>query len=236
MRVYRPFPKDLLKKMFLKVLYDNKKSLCECRDMNYISIICEILSEKLNVSQFTEQEFNEIISSVNELEKDGFIEQDDLAGSNKFKILTDKGTRYVESDLMNFESTEIEIDKYITRKDLKELCLGDFQEGHYETAILKAFRLIEDVSKQKSAGTSKFIEKENTSGLFISSDGVLHEAQKEPAIEPDSLHRMMLGVMKWFSNPTAQDIYNNSRTAAQVLLFVNMHLNILDQRKMLFNT
>jgi hypothetical protein len=236
MRVYRPFPKDLLKKMFLKVLYDNNKSLCECRDMNYISIICEILSEKLSVSQFSEQEFNEIINAVSELENEGYIQQDILAGSNKFKVLTDKGKEYVESDLMNFESAEIEIDKYITRKDLKELCLNDFREGNYETAILKAFRLIEDKSKQRTAIPSKLINKENTSGLFVSADGRLREENKDSDIAPDALHRMMLGVIKWFSNPAEKDAYNNSRTAAQVLLFVNLHLNILDQRKMLFNT
>jgi hypothetical protein len=236
MRVHRQFPKELLKKMYLQTLYENEIQFNDYRESNYISIICDLLSEKLQVSQFSEQEFNEIVNIVNELEADGYIEQNLMAGSAKSRVLTEKGRKFVQSEPEENEVTEIEIDKYVTRKDLKEICLDDFINGNYEAAVLKAFRLVEDKLKQKTVKPSKLIKQEDTSVLFISADGKLLEDQKDNEIDQDMLHRMMLGAMKYFNNSSSAISHYNPHSAAQVLLFINLQLNIIDKRKQLFNT
>lgn len=237
MRVNRDMPKELLKKMFLNVLNEmTEENYYNCAETDFISIICQILTEQFQVAEFSENEFNEILQAVRELERDGFIEPFPGSVSNKFKVLTQKGKEYVQSSLVNFKMPDQEISKFIDRKDLKDLCLEDYLSGDYETAILKGFRLVEDIAKLKSAQPSKLIDREKLSGCYISPDGSLETSVDSCSIDADSLQRIMLGSMLWFKNPGEKNSHRDSQSAAQILLFINLHLNLIDQKKLLFNT
>ncbi|MFO7445511.1 MAG: hypothetical protein R6W90_04055 [Ignavibacteriaceae bacterium] len=230
MRVMRPFPKELLKKMFLKVLYENgENNIYNRQDLDFVSIICEILSEQLNVSELTEYEFNEIIKVVNELEFEGLVEPVNIFGSAKVKMLTEKGTKVVQSKLLNFKLPAFEIESFITRPELKAECLKDYLNGDYETALLKAFRTVEEIIRKVKDPSSGKINKKSLSNSYITPEGLYEEGLEVPDTEPDSLARIITGAMSWFKEPGKGKI-NDPHIAGQVLLYINIHLNILDKK------
>lgn len=231
MRVVRPFPKELLKKMFLKVLYESDKTEITSCDSNFISIICTILTEQFDVSELNEHEFNEIVTAVNELEADGLVIKDENKNSSKIKVLTAIGREYVENRLENFMLPAVEIENFLTRDDLKRCSLEDYLNGDYETAILKAFSLIEDVTRSRMIKPSRFVESGELSQAYISKEGLFKEKDDEIILSLESIQRIMLGTIYWFGNPSdgKRKIFNNSQAAAQVLLFANLHLNLISE-------
>jgi len=215
--------------MFLKVLYENDKTEITNSDGNFISIICTILTEQFNVSELNEYEFNEIVKAVNELEAEGLIKKSENKVSAKVKELTNTGREYVENKLENFTLPALEIENFLTREDLKNCSLQDYINGDYETAILKAFSLIEDVTKSRMIKPSRFIEHEQLSQAYISKEGLFREKEDEVILSLESIQRIMLGTLYWFGNPSdgKRKVFNNSQAAAQVLLFANLHLNLI---------
>jgi hypothetical protein len=233
MTVPRPLSRELLKKMFLKVLYVNKYSgnnFSYCSS-DFVSILCGSMAEYFRIPELSEEEYGECLAAVYELERDGYLTQDDNYASKRFKDLTEKGKTYVTEKLAELKLPSVEIEQYITRDDLREHVLEDYLSGEYENSIKKAFSLIENLLISRKTQISRMIDSSLMSRTYISSEGKLRYSDSEVESELESLQRIMRGTMIWFRDPRTSKTFgmNDAEAAAQILVFANLHLNILDQ-------
>ena len=95
------------------------------------------------------------------MERDDYIQQDPTQPSAEFKVLTERGLRAVENELADMKLPSLNIDELISRDDLRNRVRDDYIAGDYESAIFKAFRLLEEWSgrrrgsrRARSASTS----------------------------------------------------------------------------------
>lgn len=233
MSVPRPLSRELLKKMFLKMIYVNKYSSSNlsycCSD--FVSIVCGSMVDYFQIPELSEEEYGECLAAVYELERDGYLTQDENFASKRFKDLTEKGRQYVIEKLTDLKLPSTEIEEYLTREDLREHVLDDYLSGEYEISIRKAFSLIEDLLISRKTQGSRMIDNSLMSQTYISSEGKLRYSSSEVESELESLQRIMRGTMIWFRDPRTSKTFgiNDAEAAAQILVFANLHLNILDK-------
>jgi len=219
--------------MFLKILFIHKYSgsAYSCCSSDFVSIVCGSMVDYFQIPELSEEEYGECLAAVYELERDGYLTQDAEYASKKFKDLTLKGKKYVEEKLTDLKLPSTEIEQFITREDLREQVLDDYLSGEYENSIKKAFSLIEDLLSSRKIQASKFIDMNLMSRTYISGEGILKYSNSEVESELESLQRIMRGTMIWFRDPRSSKTFgiNDAEAAAQILVFANLHLNILDQ-------
>src|SRR5262249_58923713 len=95
-----------------------------------------------DINKLDNEEQRNGLRAVYELERDGFIIQDP-SQSDQFKILSDKGLQVVDQDLASMTLPTINIDELLTRSDLRDKVRADYMNGDYDSAVLKAFKLLE---------------------------------------------------------------------------------------------
>jgi hypothetical protein len=232
MSVPRPLSRELLKKMFLKVLYvqkytDNNFNSCSA---DFISTLCGSIVDHFKIPEFSEEEYSECLDAVYELERDGYLIHNEHYAARRNKDLTEKGKTYVIERLSDLKLPSTEIEQYITRGDLREQVLEDYLSGEYENSIKKAFSLIENLLMSRKVQGSRIIDNSLISKTYISCEGTLKYSNSETESELESLQRIMRGTMIWFRDPRASKTFgiNDAEAAAQILVFANLHLNILD--------
>jgi hypothetical protein len=233
MSVPRPLSRELLKKMFIKVLHvqhQPEKIYASCCP-DFVSLVSGTMAEYFQIPELSEEEYGECLAAVYELERDGFLTQDDSFTTKRAKNLTEKGMNYAAEKLSDLKLPSTEIEQYITREDLKEQVMQDYLSGEYEMSIKKAFSLIESLLMSRRVQGSKMIDAALMSRTCISSEGKLRYSNSEIDSELESLQRIMRGTMIWFRDPRSSKTFgiNDAEAAAQILVFANLHLNILDQ-------
>ena len=232
MSVLRPLSKDLLKKMFLRTLYNEKENATDVLLMpDFVSIICGKMAEFFAIPDLIEEEYELCLDAVFELESYDYITNLDNKSSEVLKDLTPKGKKYVEEKLLNFQLPSIDIYKHITRDDLREEVVKDYLSGNYEESIMKAFSLLEERVKENTIVKPEHLEMNEVSNYYIARDGALKYTTFQNEEELASLRRIMQGTMLWFKDPenNTSISLNNAEAAAQIIVFANMHLNLIDQ-------
>ena len=230
--VPRPLSRELLKKMFLKTLYISRHSGSSCIcSSDFVSMISGSMADYFGIPDLSEEEYSECLAAVYELERDGFLSQDANYASKKFVDLTPKGIDYVTEKLADLKLPSGEIEQYLTRDDLREHVLEDYLSAEYETSIRKAFMLIETLLSSRKTEASVMMDGSLMSKTYISNEGRLKYSSNEVESELESLQRIMHGTMIWFRDPRSAKTsgINDAEAAAQILVFANLHLNILDQ-------
>lgn len=232
MSVLRPLSKDLLKKMFLRTLYNEKVNSTDVSSMpDFVSIICGKMAEYFAIPDLIEEEYEICMDAVFELESYNYITNLDDENSEVVKDLSPKGIKLVEEKLMHFQLPSIDIYKHITRDDLREEVVKDYLSGNYEESIMKAFNLIETRVMENTISKPASMEMKDVSNYYVSRDGVLKYTTYQNEEELASLRRIMQGTMLWFRDPDGNSnvSMNNAEAAAQIIVFANMHLNLIDQ-------
>ncbi len=236
MLITRPLSTSLLKKMFLIVLnehssgkdFDEKEP--DCR-----TIVYERIAEYFNISDLTVYEYKLGILAADILQKEGLIIKEPDNDSEFFKRLTKKGKEYIKKQLdakkvpvINYDQLkEKRIEEIITRYDLRDRVIEDYYEGNYESAILKAFDLIEQKIKEKlktPEGTSASEKQE----LFLNLPKPSNEAIDT---ELKILRIKMFGAVMWFRDKKREQTsgVTDGEVAAQILGYANMHLKLIDE-------
>jgi uncharacterized protein (TIGR02391 family) len=233
MSVSRPFPKELLKKMFLKVLYGHHRPGGDYQHhgWDFHSVLRPRLSEFFNISPLTDEEYTQGLRAVYELERDGYIMQDPSQSNDVFKVLTERGRQVVEQSLDEMELPAIDIDQLITRSDLRSLVHDDYLAGDYETAIFKAFRHLEELVRSKAQQPLEVIGADLMSRAFNPSQGTLSHPNAQTTAEQEGFHLLLRGAIMWFKNPSSHRTvgYADPEEVAQVLTFANLLLELVDQ-------
>lgn len=233
MATSRPLPKALLKKMFLRALHEHKRPggfFCD-HSGSAGSILRPKIAQYFKIDSLNEDEYAEGLRAVYELERDGYIMQDPTqTHSSEFKILTAKGKAVVEKSLEDMKLPSIDIDQLISHHALRERVHDDFLVSDFETAIFKAFRLLEESVRAKTGLPSETIGADLMSKAF-KSGGILSHPSAHTIAEAEGLHHLMRGAIMWFKNPSSHRTvgYEDDVQAAHALAFANLLLELVDQ-------
>jgi hypothetical protein len=163
--ITRPLTKEMLKKMFLKALWEATRPNGKLSGMGHsVDGILHRYSSSLawlfqlpNLNQdvrsewsLTDDEWRLALKGVEELQRDGFIMNDPDQGNDNFKTLTDKGRCLAEQDLADMRLPFVDIEKVLSRADLLNRVRSDFLNGEYDSAILKAYKQPEEAVRAKA--------------------------------------------------------------------------------------
>src|SRR5262245_56446978 len=231
MTISRPLTKELLKKLYLKTLYEHRPG-GRLSDTGWSvgAVIKNISFIFPELGQLSQPEYRLAFRGVFELERDGFIEED-TTQSREFKVLSDLGTKVVQESLENMKLPSIDIDQLLSRDDLRSRVRDDFVSGDYETAVFKAFRFLEESVRAKAGEPASSLGVSLMSAAFSPNNGNLKHPGAAVPQEQDGLHQLMRGAIAWFKNPSSHRTVprDNPQQAAHVLAFANLLLDLLDE-------
>ncbi len=235
MAISRPLNKQILQKMYLKMLHEHKRpgGNYTSNSWGYDSILRTTMLHHFKISELTPDELTTARRGIYELERDGYIMQDPTQSADVFKILTEKGRRVVELSLEEMKLTSIDIDQLLSRDELRDIVRNDFIGGDFESAIFKAFRLLEERVRAKAREPASSIGVNLMTAVFRPNGGVLRHPQALVDSEKEALHGLMRGAIGWFKNPSSHRTvgYSNDQQAAHVFAFANLLLDLTDECK-----
>jgi uncharacterized protein (TIGR02391 family) len=232
MPVSRPLNKEVLKKMFLKILTEFRPGGRYDHCGHAIDGILPLyIHEYFGIDRLNQEELGLARRAVYELERDGFIMQDPAQGDDQHKILTEKGKIAVEQDIDNMKLPSIDIDQLLSREDLRSRVRDDYLAGDYETAIFKAFRHLEESVRAKAKQPPSAVGVNLMTAAFKPSGGALKHPEALVDAEAEALHQLMRGAIGWFKNPSSHRTvgYDDAHQAAHVLASANLLLDLLDE-------
>jgi len=233
MSVPRPLTKEIIKKMFLKVLHEHKRpgGFYSNHGWDSTGIIREKIAQFFKIDRLTDEEYALGMRAVYELEMDGYIMTDPTQISDNLKILTDEGKKVVEQSLDEMKLPSINIDKVLTRADLRNKVHADYVDGDYESAVFKAFKLLEETVRSKTNLPPEVIGADLMSKAFSPTKGLLRHQKVQTEAEAEAIHHLMRGGVMLFKNPVSHRTveYEESEEVAHVLSLANLLLNIVDQ-------
>jgi len=237
----RPLTKELLKKMFLRVLLEHQRSgeRYAMRDgriptsMFFPSLISDKIPEFFKISKLSDNEYDTAIRAMRELEWGDYIRHHSKLLGKDIKVLTDKGRKFAEQLAdrgfqNNFPS--VDIDQVLTRGDLRKKTRSNYLAGEYETAIFNAFKLLEETVRSKARQPASVLGPDLMSKAFSPKTGTLKHPYAQTFAEEDAFHCLMRAAIGWFKNPSShRTVKYNAEKAAQVLAFANLLLDMVDQ-------
>jgi uncharacterized protein (TIGR02391 family) len=242
----RPLTKEMLKKMYLKALWEatrpNGKLSGTSHGVDgilhrYSSTLASLFQlPNLNKDvrsqwSLTDEEWRLALQGVEELQRDGFIMNDPGQGNDNFKILTDKGRTVAEQDPADMKLPSVDIEKVLSRADLLNRVRGDYVNGEYDSAILKAFKQVEEAVRAKAKQAASVTGHDLMVAAFAPNKGVLKNPEAKTASEEQALFFLFAGANGWFRNPTAHRTvgYQDAHEAAQILALANLLLDMVDR-------
>lgn len=233
MSIPRPLSKEVLKKMFLKVLHEHKRPGGRYSQHGAASegIIRYRIPDFFEIDPLSPDEIARALRVVRELEREGYIMQDPTQTSPGFKVLTDKGKKPVQQPFQDMKLPSVDIDQLLTRDDLREKVQDDYLAGDFERAIFKAFKLLEETVRSKVNQPPSVLGAKLISKAFSPKGGLLKHPDAQTEGEVQGFHHLMCGAIMWFKNPSSHRTvgYDNLEGAAQVLAFANLLLDMVEQ-------
>lgn len=125
----------------------------------------------------------------------------------------------------------IDIDQLITYDELREKVRNDFLNDEFESAIFKAFKLLEEKVRFKADLPADKVGDKLMLAAFKPEGGILRHPDAQTGGEIEGFNYLMRGAMMWFKNPPSHRtvIYDKAEQAAHVLAFANLLLDMVDQ-------
>jgi uncharacterized protein (TIGR02391 family) len=242
----RPLTKDLLKQMYLKALWEATRpngklsgtshgvdSILNRYSSNLASLfqLPNLNKDVRSQWSLTEEEWRLALQGVEELQRDGFIMNDPGQGNDNFKILTEKGRNVAEQQLGDMKLPSVDIEKILSRADLLNRVRGDYLNGEYDSAILKAYKQVEEAVRAKAKQPPSVTGHDLMVAAFAPNKGVLKSPEAKTASEVQALYLLFDGANGWFRNPTAHRTvgYQDAHEAAQILALANLLLDMVDR-------
>ena len=191
-----------LKSMFLEVLYEIQFGNLKTLSAYIEGIIPQWINEQYKI-KLDREEIIRLHEIVQELKTQGFIVRDP-GKSDNFILLTEKGKQFYESgsttiplpfDQMNFHPT------------ISQSSQSLYESGHYYSAILEAFKAVNNFVKNKS-GRLDLDGKSLMSVCFNTKSPILKLNDMNTVSETDEQEGFMhlfMGAMQGIRNPLGHD-------------------------------
>jgi len=240
----RPLPKSLLKKLYLKVLWEikhNKASKLTGSGWGIDHILGSDLPFFFGLKNddptirkdwcLKKQEYEDALLGVEELHRDGFLRNDPSQGNDNFKLLTEKGLKYAEQELDKMTLPSVDIEQIISRPDLLNLVRDDYMNGEYDKAIRNAFHAVEETVRKKAGQPASAIGRALMTTAFNQNTGILKHPDAQTPAERQAFCDLFGGSIGWFRNPVSHRTvgYSDPQEAAQILAFASLLLDMVEK-------
>ncbi len=233
MSVARPLSKEVLRNTILKVLAEHERPEGRYmgRNRDIRSIVKSGVPEVFGITALSKDELRTGMIAVHELEIGGFIMRDPDQSSDNFKVLTDRGKRAAEQSLEDMRLPSVDIDQLLERVDLLGRVRDAYLAQDYETAIWKAFKMLEETVRSKANLSADDFGVDLMSKAFNPSGGLLKHPDAQTPAEEEGFHLLMRGAIQWFKNPPGHRTirYDDPVLVAQALALANLLLDMVDQ-------
>lgn len=116
---------------------------------------------------------------------------------------------------------------------IEEVTFAEFMKGDYETAVFKAFKLLEDLVRRTSGAGNEEIGIPLMRSAFHPKNGPLTD-QTENTGEQEALMHLMAGAIGRFKNPTSHRFtgLDDPRTTIEILQLASLLVRIASERAM----
>jgi uncharacterized protein (TIGR02391 family) len=239
----RPVPKELLKKMFLKTLWQHRPGGKHASSGGSVGgILATTLPFEFQLPNsnphllytkwaLTEEDRQDALLGVEELQRDGFIRNDPNSSSPDFKVLTPKGERQVEKKLEELKLPSVNLEQLLSHEDLLDLVRDDYLNEKYDAAIRAAFLQVEEAVRKKAKQSAGVTGHDLMVAAFAPARGVLKHPEAQTAAEDQAFFVLFDGANGWFRNPTAHRTvgYIDPNQVAQILGLANLLLDMVDK-------
>jgi uncharacterized protein (TIGR02391 family) len=134
-------------------------------------------------------------------------------------------------NLADMKLPSVDIEKVLSREDLLDRVRGDYYSGEYETAIIKAFKQVEEAVRAKAKQPPGVTGHDLMVAAFAPGRRVLKSPEAKTASEEQALFLLFDGANGWFRNPPAHRTvgYQDPYEAAQILALANLLLDMVDK-------
>jgi uncharacterized protein (TIGR02391 family) len=232
MAIPRPLNKDLLKRMFLVTLHEHKRSggRWSQNGSDCHTILTLTLRHQFGIDELTTEELATARRAIFELEQHDYIAPGRGQNGPEFKELTERGRKAVQQRFEDMRLPSVDIDELLTHDDLRAKVREDYVSGDYDSAVLKAFKMVEEKVRIKS-GQPAAVVGVNLMTAAFKSGGVLQHPEAQVDAEREALHQLFRGAIGWFKNPQSHRTVGlgDAHQAAHTLAFANLLLDLTDQ-------
>jgi uncharacterized protein (TIGR02391 family) len=215
-----------MKRLFLKILYEY---LLDNKPIHSIPIFFNELPKRLKAVIASDQMNEAYKIVVGDLLRDGYIRPLRKQGCYD---LTSKGVKTVlkKEDEMLFPHFDIAL-VLSSRYSLFNKIYADYLEGDYESAIFKAFKLLEETVRKKARLPFSDKVESIMSDAFKPRGGRLRYLYAETEGEQEGLHFMMRGAIMFFKSPRSHRTveFDDPNKAIEILSFSKYLLDLVDQ-------
>ena len=239
----RPVPKEMLKKMFLKMLWEHRPGGKHASSSGSVKGILDstlpfefqlpnIDPHRLYTQWFlTPEEYKSALEGINELQREGFIQDDPTGSSSGFKYLSTKGEIEAKKPFDQISVSSVDISLLLARADLLGLVRDDYNNGRFDVAIRNALHHLEDAVRTKASQPAGVTGHTLMATAFAQGRGVLTHPDAQTSDEQQGVFYLFAGANGWFRNQIMHRPvgYSDPIQVAQILGFVNLLLDMLDK-------
>jgi len=144
-------------------------------------------------------------------------------------VLTAKGKRLAETEDYNLELPSLNILDFLSDQQLAKCVVSAFNEQHYDDAVFRAFRHLEERVRQRAklgpenVGASLIVE------ALHHERGRLRIARCETKAEEEGVFLLFKGAIQLLKNPGSHRTVNwdDPKRAAEAILFADFLLSLL---------
>jgi len=145
--------------------------------------------------------------------------------------LTAEGREQARKSEQDMKLLSVDLQSLLSRDDLRSKVREDFYSGEFESAVIKAFKMVEEAVRRRAGLTPNEHGRDLFARAFSKSSPILKHPEAQTQGELESLFFLMAGAYGWFRNPPSHRTvtYADPQQAAQVLAFANLLLDMIDQ-------
>lgn len=222
----RILPRIDIKKGFLKVLY-NELAKGKTPDFRYILI--KKVPAYFCRKPLSKEEFQFYKYIIGELYRDGYIE---LGPNRKYVYqLTPKGLNEAGKEFDDMRLPLFDISSLYLRPNLYKKIYQYYKNGDFETAIFKAFKLLEEKVRTKANLPPSDNVARLMSDAFKSDGGRLKYPYAKTEGEQNGIQNLMRGSIMFFKSPRSHRtvITDNPNRVMFIFAFAHLLLEIVDE-------
>ena len=231
----RPLTKTITKKLCLKALYEVQRPGGQFtgRAYNYRSVATSYMPELFGLGELNTKEEAVSLQAMFELQRDGYISQIPSIQNEFHYSLTDEGLKLAGRTLEDMILVAVNLQDLLSSQALLEKVRDDFYSGEYESAVMKAFKMVEEALRATSGLTTAY-GSDLVQEAFSPSKPILKHPEAHSKAEIESLFFLMRGAFGWFRNPASHRTidYADAHQAAHILALANLLLHLIAQCKL----